>query len=280
MDRIRRHAGSSIVSHGYGGSVTTSTHPVAELTPDAPVAGVAGQAALLAALGATVGLGPAGWAAGGAFAVGLWLLLGRGLRRSGLREFGPANQVTLVRAALTGGVTALVADGFTRPAPVAALVALATVALVLDGVDGQVARRTGTASAFGARFDMEVDAFLILVLSVAVAADLGPWVLAIGALRYVFVMAAWALPWLRAALPPRFARKAVAAAQGIVLAVAVADVLPGVLTAGVVGAALAALCWSFGRDVRWLRRVAGPRRVPRALCAEPRVSDVVVAVRS
>ena len=37
---------------------------------------------------------------------------------------------------------------------------------VLDAVDGHVARRTGTATAFGARFDMEVDAFLIVVLSV------------------------------------------------------------------------------------------------------------------
>jgi phosphatidylglycerophosphate synthase len=250
------------------------------MTPDAPAIGVVAQAALLAALGATVGLGPAGWAAGGAFAVGLWLLLGRGLRRSGLRAFGPANQVTLARAVLTGGVTALVADGFTRPVPVAAVAVLATVALVMDGVDGQVARRTGTASVFGARFDMEVDAFLILVLSVAVAADLGPWVLAIGALRYAFVAAAWALPWLRGPLPPRFARKAVAAVQGVVLAVAVAGVLPAALTVVAVAAALAALCWSFGRDVFGLRRAAHPRRVPRTPCAEPRVSDVVVAVRS
>ena len=44
-----------------------------------------------------------------------------------------------------------------------------SVALALDGVDGQVARRTGTVSALGARFDMEVDAFLVLVLSVHVA---------------------------------------------------------------------------------------------------------------
>ncbi len=41
-----------------------------------------------------------------------------------------------------------------------ALVALASAALVLDAVDGQVARRTGTATALGARFDGEVDAFL------------------------------------------------------------------------------------------------------------------------
>ena len=44
---------------------------------------------------------------------------------------------------------------------------LSSVALALDGVDGQVARRTRTVSALGARFDMEVDAFLVLVLSVA-----------------------------------------------------------------------------------------------------------------
>ena len=69
---------------------------------------------------------------------------------------------------------------------VAALVGLAVVALVLDGVDGWVARRTGTVSALGARFDMEVDAFLILVLSVYVAGSVGPWVLAIGAARYAF----------------------------------------------------------------------------------------------
>ena len=56
-----------------------------------------------------------------------------------------------------------------------------TVALLLDWVDGQVARRTHTESAFGARFDMEVDAFLILVLSVYVASTTGWWVLIIGA---------------------------------------------------------------------------------------------------
>ncbi|GAA4940924.1 hypothetical protein GCM10023238_03240 [Streptomyces heliomycini] len=46
---------------------------------------------------------------------------------------------------------------------------LTAVALILDGVDGKVARRTGTSTPLGARFDMEVDAFLILVLSVYVS---------------------------------------------------------------------------------------------------------------
>ncbi|NED04634.1 CDP-alcohol phosphatidyltransferase family protein, partial [Streptomyces sp. SID6648] len=101
-----------------------------------------------------------------------------------------------------GGVTALVADSFRGAPPVPLLVGLTAVALVLDGVDGRVARRTGTCTPLGARFDMEVDAFLILVLSVYVSTDLGPWVLLIGAMRYVFVAAARVWPWLTAPLPP------------------------------------------------------------------------------
>ena len=77
--------------------------------------------------------------------------------------------MTLTRATLAVGVAALVADSFDQPAPVAMLVTLTVVALALDAVDGWVARRTRTASALGARFDGEVDAFLILVLSVYVA---------------------------------------------------------------------------------------------------------------
>jgi phosphatidylglycerophosphate synthase len=83
------------------------------------------------------------------------------------------------------------------------LVSLTIIALALDLVDGWVARRTGTATELGARFDGEVDAFLILALSVYVAPTYGAWVLAIGALRYVFGAGEWLLPWMRAPLPPR-----------------------------------------------------------------------------
>jgi phosphatidylglycerophosphate synthase len=134
------------------------------------------------------------------------------------------------------------------------LVSLATIALILDAVDGQVARRTGTTTPLGARFDGEIDAFLILVLSVFAAGSLGPWVLAIGAFRYVFVVAGWYLPWLQGPLEPSYARKTVAALQGIVLVVASAQFVPIPLMGAVVGAALGLLCWSFGRDIRslWL----------------------------
>jgi hypothetical protein len=101
---------------------------------------------------------------------------------------------------------------------------------------------------------MEVDAFLILVLSVYVAGELGPWVLAIGLMRYAFVAAGRALPWLRAPVPPTMAGKVVAATQGVVLMIAAAGVLPPVVTTEIVAGALAALAWSFGQSVQWLYR--------------------------
>ena len=116
--------------------------------------------------------------------------LARGLSRHHSDRLGPADWVTLARATLAVGVAALTADSFDQPAPVTMLVTLSVVALALDWVDGWVARRNGTTS-LGARFDGEVDAFLILVLSVYVARSAGAWVLAIGAARYAFLAAGW-----------------------------------------------------------------------------------------
>ena len=143
----------------------------------------------------------------------------------------PASRVTLVRAALAAGVAALaVVSG-----NAALVVALASVALALDLVDGWVARRTGTATPFGARFDGEVDAFLILALSVYVAPEYGWWVLAIGAARYVFLAGEWLLPWMRAPLPRRRWRVVVAATQGVVLTIAAAGILPRAAHPGAAG---------------------------------------------
>ena len=103
-------------------------------------------------------------------------------------RFGPANAVTAARSTLVGLITALVATSFTAPISVPLLIGLTVPALALDAVDGWIARRTHTISELGARFDMEVDAFLILVLSAYVAQDLGWWVLTIGLLRYAFVV--------------------------------------------------------------------------------------------
>jgi phosphatidylglycerophosphate synthase len=222
------------------------------------------QVLLLAALAGTVGLGAAGWVVGVTCGVIMNAALERGLSRNGVDRLGLADWVTLARASLAVGVAALVADSFAHRVPVALLVSIAALSLSLDFVDGLVARRTGTTATLGAQFDGEVDAFLILVLSVYVARSAGAWVLAIGAARYAFLAAGWAAPWMRARLPPRYWRKVVAAAQGGVLTIAAAGILPLPLTRAIVVAALVLLAESFGRDVWWLWR---HRQVDRTLDA-------------
>ncbi|WP_326566424.1 CDP-alcohol phosphatidyltransferase family protein [Amycolatopsis rhabdoformis] len=239
-------------------------------------AGAGAQVALLGVLALTVGLGAAGWAAGLAFTVGLWALLAGAARKAGARSLGPADHVTLTRAILIGGVTALVADHLNGGTPLAVLVPLASVALALDAVDGQVARRTGTSSALGARFDMESDAFLILVLSVLAAGKFGYWVLAIGLMRYAFVAASWALPWLNGALPPSRARKVVAALQGVLLVAAGSSLLPHFAGLAAAVVALATLVWSFGRDILWLHRA---HRAELAAASAPRVVHQTCVVK-
>jgi phosphatidylglycerophosphate synthase len=248
--------------------VTVSERSDVAERSNAPAMGLVGQLAVLAALAATVGLGTAGWLAGAFAAATTWVLLDRAVHTAGTHRWGPADTVTLTRLTLAVGVAALATDAVLagRPAPFA-LTVLAGVALLLDAVDGQVARRTGTSSALGARFDMESDSFLVLVLSVVVATALGWWVVAIGAFRYVFVVLTWAFPWLRAPLPPRMSRKVVAAAQGVVLVVASAGLAPAPLMALVVAGALGSLVWSFGTDVAWTWRQAGP--AGRALPVRP-----------
>ncbi|MFN8122825.1 MAG: CDP-alcohol phosphatidyltransferase family protein [Thermoleophilia bacterium] len=210
------------------------------------------QIALLWVLSATAGLTAAGWAVGVACAVAVNAVLARFAARDRSARLTPATWVTMVRASLVVGVAALAAD--TGDRSVAVLVGLAVGALVLDGADGWVARRTG-ASELGARLDGEVDAFLMLVLCVPVAGWAGPWVLAIGLMRYAFYAAGRVLPWLDGGrLPFRYWRKVVTAAQGIVLTAAVADVLPRTPVRIALLAALVLLAESFGRDVLWLWR--------------------------
>jgi phosphatidylglycerophosphate synthase len=219
-----------------------------------PLAGLGGQLLLLAGLSWTVGIGAAGWLVGLASGLALDVGLARALWREPAARLGPAGWVTLARATLIVGVAALTAASFERPEAVATLVTLAAVALVLDFVDGWIARRTATESALGARLDGEVDAFLIFVLSVEVAPSAGAWVLAIGLARYAFLAAGWALPWLRAPLPRRDWRKTVTALQGIALVIAAAGVVPAAVSRILLAIALALLAESFGRDICWLAR--------------------------
>jgi len=230
--------------HEYGGTVRAAQW--------FPVTALIAQPTIGVALAATVGLGSAGWTVVIISGLVMNVALARGVLRYGSHRLGPADWVTLARATLVVGVAALVADSFQEAVALWALVGLSALALLLDTVDGWVARRSGTASTLGAHFDAETDAFLILVLSIYVARSHGAWVLAIGAARYAFYAAGWFWPWLRERLPARYWRKIVAAVQGVVLTVAAADLLPRSLAQAALVGALLLLAESFGRDVWWL----------------------------
>ncbi len=175
--------------------------------------------------------------------------------RDTIRLLSPANIVTAVRAVFVAVIAAIV----TRPGSVSmpiVVIVLAVIETALDGVDGWLARRTNTATAFGARFDMEVDALLILVLAIFVwqSGKAGPWILLSGVLRYLFIAAGWILPWMRRPLPSTFRAKTICVVQigGLLLAL-LPDVAPPASSA-VAAVSLAALCYSFFVDTLWLYR--------------------------
>jgi phosphatidylglycerophosphate synthase len=122
------------------------------------------------------------------FACLVWL--GRGCFTPSGR-FGLANGLTTLRLLLLLALTA-------APSALPALRALAIVSVVmlLDLLDGWSARALGDASAFGAHFDMETDALLVLVLTLRLwlGEGFGPWVLLSGLLRYSYVLWLWLWP--------------------------------------------------------------------------------------
>jgi phosphatidylglycerophosphate synthase len=170
-------------------------------------------------------------------------------------RFGAANHMTLMRAGLVALVAGLI--GEPAVAPVAAVaVGVAAAVEILDGVDGWLARRDGLASAFGARFDMEVDALLIMVLAILAwqHGKAGAWVLLSGLLRYGFVVAGWLAPWIARSLPPSRRRQAICVVQIAALGAVVSPLMTASVAAPVAAAALAVLTASFLMDIVWLWR--------------------------
>jgi len=148
---------------------------------------------LMCALLAALALGRA-WIVAAAALVSFSLLL-LGARRAFTPggSFGWANLVTSLRLGL---VLLLLTAFHGAPRPLGALVVITSFAL--DGLDGWLARRTGQASAFGAHYDMEVDALLVLAVALELrqAGGYGVWILISGLWRYLYVLCvAW--------LPPR-----------------------------------------------------------------------------
>ncbi len=176
-------------------------------------------------------------------------------RRPASPGLGAANRITLGRAILVLPIATLALHpDVPRDAGYWWIILWSTTAMLMDSLDGRVARRSGTTSVFGARFDMELDAFLMLALSLLVwqSGKVGPWVLLIGALRYLFVAGGWVWPDLRSDLPESQRRKTICVAQGVVLLVCLGPIVrPGIASIAAAGG-LALLAYSFGVDIGWL----------------------------
>jgi len=189
----------------------------------------------------------------------IFLLVLTRLRDHGHEKFGYANTVTAIRAAIACFAgSELLLQGVSAPGETtdAILIALIIFALALDGVDGWLARRFRQQSALGARFDMEVDAFLILLLSAAalLIGKAGVWVLLIGLMRYVFVLFQQFMPKLNAPLYPSFRRQAICVVQVSALCIILLPVIVPPYSDLIAATALLLLTYSFSTDTFFLLR--------------------------
>ena len=93
----------------------------------------------------------------------------------------PANILTFMRLILLGILVFLTTEKNL-------FFILGSTLLVLDGIDGFLARKLHCTSDLGARFDMEVDALTMLIISLTLVTqlDLPIWISLIGFMRYIF----------------------------------------------------------------------------------------------
>ena len=179
----------------------------------------------------------------------LWMVLAELRAGAGPARLGAANAVTLGRLVLVVGLSLRLQQ---QAGPFEA--ALVLLVFALDGVDGAIARRTGTVSALGARFDVEADALFVLVCALGLYAcdRVGAYVLVPGVLRYAFELALVQLPRMRRGEPRRQLARWAFALMIVSFAVSAWPLFPQhALLAMVASAGIAA---SFARSVYWSLR--------------------------
>nr|WP_233265077.1 CDP-alcohol phosphatidyltransferase family protein [Halomarina oriensis] len=165
--------------------------------------------------------------------------------------FGLANALTTGR----GLLLAVLAGLFAVPNPGWLPALLYGSVVLLDVLDGPVARARDRTSVLGTRLDTAVDAAGLLVaggLGVALG-TLPVWFLAVGAARYCYVAGLW---WRRrrglhvGTLPPSRVRRPLAALQMVVTAAALAPVVGPPVTTLVATVAMTPFVVGFSLDYR------------------------------
>jgi phosphatidylglycerophosphate synthase len=185
--------------------------------------------------------------------ISLWVWTQYPKHSSGIR-FGLANTITLGRAVIISLFAGFIGHPQTVTESSLLIALMGTLALILDGVDGWIARRTGTAGPFGGRFDMELDGFFILILCLLVieAGRIGWWILWSGLLRYLYLVAVLLCARLRQPLEPRKRRQAVAVIQTAALLICLPPLLGKPAETVILLGAVSLLTVSFATDAIWL----------------------------
>jgi phosphatidylglycerophosphate synthase len=221
------------------------------------------------ALSFVSGIAPTIWIVGAAWGAGAMALLyvfGRRLHVTTRSALVP-DTLTAVRALTAVALLTCVGSGSAAGATGSVLWALTIVLLAVeltDFLDGRIARQIG-ASEFGATWDMECDALFTLALAVTAyhLTDLSAFVLAIGAMRYVYVVL-----WRYDGDPPRYPRvykvyaKTVAATIVVTLIVVLAPIIGSALRTAAVAIVLSlqtvSFLWDLVLHVSAVRGSAGP----------------------
>ena len=158
--------------------------------------------------------------------------------------FGWGNALTAQRFLLSSCV------GVAPPSvPTWSLGVATLVIFALDGLDGTVAKRRGETSEFGAYFDMETDAYFVLLVGIALfeRGRYGAWILIAGLLRYAYVLVLALVPARRGDKPRySFGRHAFTALMlGLTLGMVLGEPFATIATALGCGLVTASFAWSF-----------------------------------
>lgn len=164
---------------------------------------------------------------------------------------GPANWITAMRFFIVSYVLI-----FFHVLPQFIILLVLSIAVMMDVFDGYIARRTNSQSAFGALFDMEVDAFYVLAMGLYfwLTTDFGLWLLIPGCIRYVYEVVR-ILCVDDGFVPSRQPLAVFLAGLNFVLLL-IALVLPGDFALMVLVVSLCVVCFSFSRSFWDLIRYA------------------------
>lgn len=185
----------------------------------------------------------------------------------GFSRLGWANRITLLRGLLIGATAGfLVILPIDGPPVLRYLPAtLYTLAALLDGLDGYIARRQQQTTRLGGELDTALDAFGLLIAPLlAVFTGKLPLIYLLVSLAYYLFQ--WGIRWRQRRdrpvypLPPSQLRRYLAGAQMVLVALALWPPLPGAVSQALGIVLMIPLLLGFGRDWLHVSGRLGPGR--------------------